>query len=120
MMATIMREARMASPTKPDFIRMASRKAAFTPIGAGADARSPSERPNPRIEQAVDEVEDEHRDDQQVRVDRGERNDDGRVELADGVEEQLANPLIVEDRLRDDRTLPRRNQGEREGRHDRR
>src|SRR6266487_979328 len=98
MMATMIRDARMTSPTNPDFMRRASRNAAFTPIGAGADAGSPSKRSDPRIE-------DEDRDDQQERIDRGQRDDDGRIELADRVEEQLADPLVVEHRLRDDRAL---------------
>src|SRR6266487_4966762 len=109
----------MPKPTMPDFIRTASRTAALMPIGAGADACSPPERANPRIEETVHEIEDEYGDDEEVGVNRCQSDDDGGVELADRVEKELANALVVEHCFRDDRALPGGNQGQGEGRDDR-
>src|SRR3990170_2699481 len=110
-----MREARIPKPTSPDFIRSASRRAVLMPIGAGADMVSPPQGTDSWVEEAVDEIEDEDGDNEQIRVDCGERDDEGRVEDDDCGEEELAYAVVAEHGLRDDRALPRGNQGEGEG-----
>src|SRR5438874_789949 len=97
----------MANPKRPDFIHNDSRNATFTPIVGGADVGSPPEGADSSVEEPVDEDEDEDGHDEKVRVNRSEGYHNRRVELADRVEEQLTDALVIENGLGDNGALPR-------------
>src|SRR5438094_3166175 len=111
-MARRIRNPSIPVPTMPLFVRTASRRAAFRPIGTGAATPLPPHRLDPRVEEAVGEIEAEHSEDQEEGVNCGQADDDRRVEIRNRDEEELAKSRIVENRLRDDRAGTRRDQRE--------
>src|SRR5437867_12359146 len=118
MTATPTSDRMIPKPTSPDLMRSDSRNAALRPIGAGAATPSPPERSDARIEEPVHQVEDEHRDDEEVRV-QGHNPDDHRgVEDRRGFEGEQTDALVIEHGFRDDRSLPCDDQGKRQARDD--
>src|SRR3989442_13976075 len=99
--ATTTREAMIPNPTSPDLIRRASRNAALKPIGAGAAEVSPPQRPDAGVQEPVEQVEHEHCDHEEVRVQRDDPDYNGSVEHLRRLEGEKADPLIIEDRLGD-------------------